>query len=182
MNEDKKKSKDVKKSNIPAKAPKSLANLLSDEGKAMVCTEGRMPINPIDMIESDEELMEEGMHAGSMYGGSLYTIISSLARTDLPPEKRFVRIMQGLKPMVGMGLGALEAYRLCNEVESAVLMEAGVSRGGQAIYRPVIREDNEKSAQKLEDRIVQIIEERISPEKIAQLVEERIKAEKKAKE
>lgn len=83
--------------------------------------QGIMPISPVEMAKTGEEIVELTKGAGMIYGSGLHAIWSAVRRKDLPMDVRLAKGAKGFMALMGMMLAARDTFEALIELEESSL-------------------------------------------------------------
>lgn len=111
---------------------------------------GIMPLNPVEIAETTEEIIDYGRRAGQMYGSAVYSLISAFRRKDLPFNVRMAKASRGMLALLSMILSASDVAENFMALEESVLQEEATSETDKLIREiERLRRENKELREKL---------------------------------
>ncbi|RLC35042.1 hypothetical protein DRH14_01690 [Candidatus Shapirobacteria bacterium] len=96
--------------------------------KELVATMGIIPLNPVDVAKSTDEIVELGKQSGFLYGSALYSLYSAFTREDLPMATRVAKGARGFAALLAMVLQAFDTFNKFRALEERYVVEKQLDR------------------------------------------------------
>ncbi len=110
---------------------------------------GIMPLNPIEIAESTEEIIDYGRKAGQMYGSAVYSLLSAFRRKDLPFNVRMAKASRGMLALLSMIISASDVAENFMSLEDSVMQE-GAANETERLIREIEKLRKERDELKKE--------------------------------